>query len=293
MSYAIHVLIVVNIFVLLALSLDLLVGYAGLISLAHGAFFGIGAYSTALLTKAGWPALAAQGFGMLLAALLSGLIAIPSMRVRGIYLLIITISVQMVFTVAAENWAGLTGGEAGIADVPPYSVFGHALRGTEFLAVCTVCSVFWFTLCWRLAASPFGYLLRALRDDEIGCAALGKNVAGAKMAVFAFSAAMAAFAGSLFAHYTSYVDPRSFDISVSILVLLMVMLGGAGSLIGPILGAIVLSLLPEVLKFVPLPPGVAAASRQLLYGLMLVLVVYFMPQGLFGRRRARRPAHGS
>jgi len=292
MNYAIHILITVNIFVLLALALDLLVGYAGLMSLAHGAFFGIGAYSTALLTKAGWPALAAQSAGMLLAALLSGLIAIPSMRVRGIYLLIITIAVQIMFSVAAQNWIGLTGGDAGLANIPPYSIFGYALRGVYFLVVCTACSVFWFLLCRRLTTSPFGRLLRALRDDEVGCAALGKNVVAAKMAVFAFSAALAAFSGSLFAHYTAYVDPRSFEIGVSILVLLMVMLGGAGTLTGPILGAIVLSVLPEAFKFLPLPPGAAAASRQLLFGLMLVLVVYFRPQGLIGRRRSQIATHG-
>jgi branched-chain amino acid transport system permease protein len=291
-SYAIHLATTVNLFILLALSLDLLVGYAGLLSLAHAAFFGIGAYGSAILMKAGWPLLAAQAAGMAMAALLSAVIAVPSFRVRGIYLLIVTIAVQVLFTVVTQNWTSLTGGDAGIANIAPYSLFGYPLRGLAFLLFCTACTAAVFFLCRRLARSPFGRLLRALRDDEVGCAALGKNVAAAKISVFAFSGAIAAFAGSLYAHYVSYVDPRSFDIGVSILVLLMVMAGGAGTLIGPLLGAVLLTLLPEALKFLPLPPGAAAASRQLLYGLMLILVVYFRPQGLFGPA-ALRPAHAS
>jgi branched-chain amino acid transport system permease protein len=285
MSYLIHLATTVNLFILLALSLDLLVGYAGLLSLAHAAFFGIGAYASAILTKQGWPLVGAQAAGVALAALLSAVIAVPSFRVRGIYLLIVTIAVQVLFTVVTQNWTSLTGGDAGIAGIPAYSLFGRPLRGFAFLAFCTACTVAVFFLCRRLVRSPFGRLLRALRDDEIGCAALGKNVAAAKIAVFAFSGAIAAFAGSLYAHYVSYVDPRSFDVGVSILVLLMVMAGGAGTLIGPLLGAVLLTLLPEALKFLPLPPGVAAASRQLLYGLMLIFVVYFRPQGLFAPAR--------
>jgi branched-chain amino acid transport system permease protein len=285
MSYLIHLGTTVNLFILLALSLDLLVGYAGLLSLAHAAFFGIGAYASAILTKQGWPLLAAQGAGVALAAIISALIAVPSFRVRGIYLLIVTIAVQVLFTVVTQNWTSLTGGDAGIAGIPAYSLFGSALRGFTFLLFCTACTVAVFFLCRRLVRSPFGLLLRAVRDDEIACAALGKNVAAAKIGVFAFSGAIAAFAGSLYAHYVSYVDPRSFDIGVSILVLLMVMAGGAGTLIGPLLGAVLLTLMPEALKFLPLPPGAAAASRQLLYGLMLILVVYFRPQGLFAPAR--------
>lgn len=282
MSYAIHLATTVNIYILLALSLDLLVGYAGLLSLAHAAFFGVGAYSSAILTKAGWPLLAAQGAGIGAAAILSAAIAVPSFRVKGIYLLIVTIAVQVLFTVVAQNWTSLTGGDAGIAGIPPYSLFGHPLGGVLFLLFCTACTMAVFFMCRKLVSSPFGRLLRALREDETGCAALGKNVPAAKIAVFAFSGAIAAFAGSLYAHYVSYVDPRSFDIAVSILVLLMVMAGGAGTLVGPLLGAVLLALLPEALKFLPLPPGAAAATRQLLYGLMLILVVYFRPQGLFG-----------
>ena len=283
MSYAVHLLTMVSFFAILVLALDLVV-VAGLMSLAIGAFFGVGAYTTALLTKAGVAPLAAQLIGMALAALLSGFVALPAARVRGIYLLIITIAVQIVSTVILQNWTAVTGGDAGIPRIPPYSVFGIEVRGAAFLVVSIVSALAVYLVCRGLVRSPFGAVLKAIRDDETGALALGKNVVAAKISAFALSGALAAFAGSLYAHYTAYVDPRSFDINVSILVLLMVMLGGAGTLRGPVAGAVVLSIVPEIFKFLPLPPGVAAATRQLLYGVLLLMVIYWRPQGLFGGR---------
>ncbi|MDE5444330.1 branched-chain amino acid ABC transporter permease [Bradyrhizobium sp. CSA207] len=285
MQYVIHLLITLNIYVILAISLDLLVGFAGLISLAQAAFFGVGAYTSALMTINGVPPFVAIAAGMFCAAALSGAIALPALRVRGIHLLIITIAVQIVTTLLLVNWADVTGGSAGVPGIPRLSIFGMPLSGVSFLSFATVCSVFVYFVMWRLLRSPYGKLLQAMRDDEIGCVALGKNVAAMKISAFAVSGAIAAFAGSLYAHYVTYVDPRSFDISISILILLMVMLGGAGTLRGPVLGAALLLALPELLKFVPLPLGVGAALRQLAYGLILVLVVFVRPEGLLGHRR--------
>jgi branched-chain amino acid transport system permease protein len=284
MSYAVHLLTIANIYVVLAISLDLLVGYTGLISLAHATFFGIGAYASAILTRTGVDPLLAIAAGMLLASLLSMLIALPSTRVRGTYLLIITIAVQIVSTVVFLNWGELTGGPGGLSKIPPLQFFGSPIQGPAFLALTIAVSGAVFLICWQLMRSPFGRLLQAIRDDELGCLMLGKNVTWAKITVFAFAGALAALAGSLYAHYTAYVDPTGFDVMVSTSILLMVMLGGAGTLYGPVVGAIVLTLLPELLRFIPAPPGLAAASRQLIYGLLLVLVVFFRPQGLLGRR---------
>lgn len=282
MSYLIHLLVTVNFFVVLAIALDIVAGFAGLASLAMGAFFGVGAYSTAILGRAGFHPLAAQAVGVVVAALLSAVIALPAFRVRGIFLLIITIAVQIVFTVVAQNWVSVTGGDAGISKIAAYSPFGFELRGAAFLAFCTAFTLAVYFVCRRLMRSAFGLVLRALRDDEVGCAMLGKNVGAAKVAAFAFSGAIAAFAGSLYAHYTAYVDPFSFDLSLSILILLMVMLGGAGTLHGPVVGAIILSLVPEALKFLPLPPGAGAAFRQILFGALLLGVIFLRPQGIFG-----------
>lgn len=286
MEYIVHILTLITIYLLLVASLDLLVGYTGMISLAHAVFFGTGAYSTALLTtQYGWPALPSILTGMVLSAGLSAIIALPAIRVKDLYLLIVTIAVQIVFTQVMTNWVSVTGGAAGIARIPVLNIFGWPLQGIGFLLVSGTAAAIGLLICWKLVNSPFGRLLQAIRDDETGCRALGKNVAGTKLTVFAFSAAMAAFAGSLYAHYSGYVDPTGFDIVVSVLIILMVMLGGAGTLFGPALGVVILIVLPEIFKFTPLPAGVAAPAQQLLYGVMLVLVIFFRPQGLFGRSR--------
>jgi len=278
-----------SIFAIVALSLNVLTGAAGIVSLATGAFFGLGAYTTAILCKAGAPSLVAQLTGVAIAAVLSAVIALPALRVRGVFLLLVTIAVQIIFTVVAQSWISVTGGDAGISRIPPYSPFGVPLRGVSFLLVCVVMVIAMYIFCRFLMSSPFGAVLRGLRDDETGCAALGKHVGAAKVTAFAVSGGGAAFAGSLYAHYTAFVDPFSFDLSVSILMFLIVVLGGAGTANGPLLGVLILTLLPEVFKFLPLPPGVAAAVRQLLYGVLLVAVMYFRPQGILSAGPVGRP----
>ncbi|TAM04489.1 MAG: branched-chain amino acid ABC transporter permease [Pusillimonas sp.] len=283
MDYVIHILSTAGMFAILALALDLVVGLGGMMSLASGVFFGIGAYSSALLVKAGWPVLGAMLVGMGTASILSLVIALPAIRLRGVYLLIITISMQVIFTTVVQNWRSVTGGDAGVSNIPAIAVMDWKLRGWPFLVlVIGSCAVLWL-LMRKIADSPFGRVLRAIRDDEVGAASLGKDATAAKVAAFGLSACLAAYAGSLYAHYTSYIDPHTFNISLSIMVLLMVMLGGAGTLIGPMVGAVVLTILPEALKFLPLPPGVAPALRQFTYGALLVAVVFFRPQGLLGK----------
>jgi branched-chain amino acid transport system permease protein len=291
MDYAIHILCIAAIFAMLALALDLLVGFGGMISLASGVFFGIGAYSSALLVKSGWPVIGAMAVGMAAATLVSLFIALPAIRIRGVYLLIVTISVQVIFTTILQNWRSVTGGDAGISNIAALSIADVRLRGAPFLVlVVASCAAWWYFLC-RLTASPFGRVLRAIRDDEAGAASLGKHANAAKLAAFGLSACIAAYAGSLYAHYSSYIDPLTFNIGLSIVVLLMVMLGGAGTLTGPMVGAVVLTILPEALKFLPLPPGVAPALRQLTYGALLVAVVFVRPQGLLGKASPLRTAH--
>ena len=218
MPYVLHLLITLNIFVLLAVSLDLLVGFTGLLSLAHAVFFGIGAYSTALLSKTSLGAALAALIGMIISAVISALITLPAIWVRGIYLLITTIAVQTSFTVILVNWTDLTGGTAGIPNIAPLSLWGHVLGRGELLAFLTAVTSVFVLILVHLMNSPFGRLLQAIRDDEISCQVLGKNVAWAKISIFGFSAGIAALAGTFYAHYTSYVDPHSFDIAVSILI---------------------------------------------------------------------------
>lgn len=292
MDYLTHILSTAGIFAILALALDVLVGLGGMMSLASGVFFGIGAYASALLAKAGWHPLAAMLAGMGASAVVSLFIALPAVRVRGVYLLIVTIAVQAIFTTTLQNWRSVTGGDAGISGIPALSLFDLKFRGVPFLVLVLVCCAALWWLMRRVAASPFGRVLRAIRDDELGASSLGKHASAAKLTAFALSACISSFAGSLYAHYISYIDPNTFGIGLSIVVLLMVMLGGSGTLLGPMVGALVLTLLPEGLKFLPLPPGVAPALRQFTYGALLVAVVFVRPQGLLGKSVPRGKSHG-
>jgi branched-chain amino acid transport system permease protein len=292
-DYFIHLLTILSIYGLLAVSLDLLVGYAGLLSLCHGAFFGIGAYATAIATKQGLSALVAALLGMVVAGCVSALVALPSWRVRGVYLMIVSIAVQIVFTVIAVNWTDVTNGSAGIPGIPAISLIGQELRGTFYMLFCAAILACGVYFCWALMRSPYGRVVQAMREDEVACQSLGKNIAGIKISIFAVSGAMAALAGTLYAHYITYVDPKSFDIDLSVLIMLMVMLGGPGTLFGALLGALALTLLPEILKFVDLPPGSAAALRQAFYGAVLIILMLFRPQGLFGLAPRHAPGTDS
>jgi branched-chain amino acid transport system permease protein len=285
MEYLLHILVLAGIYVTLAASLDLLAGHTGLLSIAHAAFYGLGAYTSALLTvKAGAPFLLGILAGMVVAGLLSLLVSLPSLRLIDDYFVIATFAFQVILFSVFNNWDELTGGPTGIAGIPQLSVFG--LRITShggFLVAVGLCAALACLVVWRLATGPFGRALHAIREDEVFAKAVGKHTVQLKVTAFAISAALAALAGSLYAHYISYIDPTSFTVMESILIISMVIIGGAGSLWGPLIGAVVLVTLPELLRFVGLPSSVAANLRQIIYGGLLVAMMLLRPQGLVGR----------
>lgn len=290
MDYALHILVIACIYAILAVSLDLLMGQAGLMSVAHGIFYGLGAYTSALLaTQAGAPFLIGVICGMVVGVAGSLLVSIPSLRLRGEYFVMATFAFQMVLLNVVGNWIGLTRGPLGIPGIPRPSILGWRVRseaGYAVLAVGFTCLA--YLIVARLSTGPFGRVLRAIREDEVFAESLGKNVFGFKVTVFAVSAALAASAGSLYAHYVTYIDPTSFTVLESLLVIAMVILGGAGSLWGPAIGAAVLVALPEALRFLGLPGAVAAQLRQVSYGALLVVMLLMRPQGLVGRYRLGR-----
>jgi branched-chain amino acid transport system permease protein len=287
LDYLLHIAVMVGIYVILATSFNLLIGFAGLFALSHAAFYAFGAYATAILTvKAGLvfplPLLA----GVLLTALVGVLVALPAIRVAGEYLVIVTLALQVIVLAVIVNWSSLTGGTDGISGVPSFDLFGHALNTPgRFLPVAALGAVVGFAVAWRLATSPFGRALRAMRENESAAEAIGKNLIAMKAAVFAFSAGLAAIAGCLFARYFNYVGAQSFTIEETIYILAMVILGGTGNLWGSALGAAILVILPELLKFIELPPEIADKSRLIIYGLLLILILRFRPQGLLGEHR--------
>jgi branched-chain amino acid transport system permease protein len=284
MDYAVHILVIVAIYTTLAISLDLLIGQLGLLSVAHAAFFGLGAYTSALITtKLLGSFLFGVIAGILLAASLAVLLSLPSLRLHDDYLVIATFGFQIIMFSIANNWIELTRGPAGIPAIPAPHILGWSVESRQgFLVLAGIVAVSAYLVVRQVAASPFGRALRAIREDEVFARALGKNTLYFKIVAFALSAALAGCAGSLYAHYVTFIDPTGFTVSESILVVSMVVIGGAGSLWGPLAGASLLVVLPEILRILGFPSSVAANLRQIIYGIALVVMMALRPRGLMG-----------
>lgn len=289
MDYIFYILILVSIYAILAVSLNLLVGMTGLISIAHAAFMAIGAYSTALLvTGLGMNFFFTVAVGMFIAAGISGLLALPSLRVKGDHYIIASFGFQVIIISILLNWTSLTRGPFGITGIPRPTLFGVTFSSYQtFFLLSAGFAILCSLVCWRIATSPFGTVLRAIREDEVATQSLGKNVTRFKVLVFVFGCSLAAIAGSLYASVASFIDPFSFDIAESIFILAIVIIGGKGNVLGSILGAVVLIGLPELLKFLAVPSAIADPLRRMLYGVLLVVFMRFMPSGLIPERAGR------
>jgi ABC-type branched-subunit amino acid transport system permease subunit/ABC-type branched-subunit amino acid transport system ATPase component len=290
MEYILHILVMVCIYGILAVSFNLLIGFAGLFAMAQAAFYAFGAYATAILTlKLGLPFPVDLLLGVAITAFIGALVAIPAIRISGTYLVVVTLALQVIVIAVATNWKSLTGGTDGLRGIPSLHIFGYALDNPgRFLPAAIVALAVCFWIAWRLANSPFGRGLRAMRENESAAEAVGKNLLYMKVAVFAFSAGLAAVAGSLFARYLNYVGAESFGIDETIYMLAMVILGGTGNLWGSLVGAAVLVILPELLKFVTLPTEIADKSHLIIYGLLLIVILRLRPEGLLAERSTMR-----
>jgi branched-chain amino acid transport system permease protein len=290
MDYLLHIAVMVSLYAILAVSFNLLIGFAGLFALSQAAFFGVGAYTTAILaTKLGLGFPVPLIAGVLLTAALGMLVALPALRIGGDHLVIVTLALQIIVIAIMVNWRSVTGGTDGISAIPKIVLWGTPLdTPARFLPMAIAGAAACLAVAWRLAASPFARAVRAMRENEQAVQAVGKNVVAIKLTVFAVSAGLAAVAGGLYAHYISYVSAETFTLDVMIYILAMVILGGTGNLWGSLLGAVLLTALPELLKFVTLPPDIADKSRQILYGLALIAILLWRPQGLLGEIPTRR-----
>jgi branched-chain amino acid transport system permease protein len=270
------------------MSLNLLVGYSGIFSLAHAAIYGVGAYASALAAlKLGLGFWGGLVIAALFGALAAALVAIPSLRVAGDYYVVASFGLQVVVLTVFMNWTGLTNGHAGLPGIPRPVIFGWQIREPfEYVALALGLLVLTYAICRRLTGSAFGRELQAIRDDEIAAAALGKHVVAVKITVAVASSALGAVAGSLYAHYITYINPSSFALHESIFITSLVILGGTERLAGPLVGAFILLAVPEALKFLAIPDAVAAPMRQILYGGLLIAFMFLRPEGILGRRRA-------
>ncbi|MEK7399318.1 MAG: branched-chain amino acid ABC transporter permease [Candidatus Poribacteria bacterium] len=286
-AYLINILIFSAIYAILAISLNIVCGYTGIFSIAHAAFFGIGAYATGLLTvKAGFPFWFAAIIGIVTAGLTGALLGIPTLRLRGDYMLIATLGFGEIFRAVLINSGNFTGGSSGISGIPAPQILSisfendilYLLLVLFFLGVTIIIS-------WLIENSPFGQVLFSIAEDEDAAASLGRNPINYKVTAMAIGSILAGLAGALYAGYTSFINPNTFTLSESILVLAMMILGGIGSIPGCLIGATVLISFPEILRFIGLPTPSAMVFRQMIYGLALVIIMILRPRGLLGKIR--------
>ncbi|MDD5068176.1 MAG: branched-chain amino acid ABC transporter permease [Candidatus Pacebacteria bacterium] len=284
MPYLIHLLILISIYAILAISLDLVVGFSGFLSLAHAAFFGIGAYVTAiLLTSLGINFFLAAFIGALISAFLALCIGAVLSKFKGDFYALASLGFGVIVYSVFLNWQDLTRGPLGIPGIPRPAIFGFAFADNFwFLVLALVVTLLVFLFSHFVTGSSFGRVLKAIREDEQAISVFGYNVLLYKLAIFVIAAALAAFAGSLYAAYITFIDPSTFTVTESIFILSTVILGGLASHRGAVLGAAVLILLPEFLRFVGFPTDIAAQMRQVVYGVLLVVLMMYKPQGLLG-----------
>jgi branched-chain amino acid transport system permease protein len=284
LEYLLHILILICIYCIVGLSLNLVAGYTGLISIAHAAFYGIGAYTAALLSlRFEVNFLLAIPAAILVAAVFGFLIGFPSLRIRDDFFVIATFGFQVIIFQIMNNWMELTNGPLGLPGIPQPEVLGYKFTShVDFLALSFLFALLTYFISRRLVSSPFGNVLRSIREDELFAQSLGKNVNRYKVLVLSIGAGLVAIGGALYAYYITFIDPTSFTVPESIFMLSIVIVGGAGRLGGSILGAILLVSIPELLRFIGMPSSIAANMRQILYGGLLVGFMMFRPKGIWG-----------
>ena len=275
-EYLLHIAILSGFYIILAVSLNLIIGYCGQVSLGHAAFYGLGAYASALVSLH-WhlPFYLAIVVAILVAALFGLGLGIPTLRLKEDYLAIVTLGFGIIIDLVLLNLE-ITGGPDGLARIPPPSLGGINFRQKEwYVALVALAVLLTLLLIYRLVQSRHGRALKAIRDHEMTAKVMGINAAAYKIAMFTLSAGLAGMAGSLYAHYITFINPESFGLHTSILVLTMVVLGGMGSILGSVVGACTLTILPELLRGF-------ADYQDLAYGAMLIVLLIWRPQGLLG-----------
>lgn len=288
-EFILLLVIYIGIFSILSLSLNLIAGYTGLLSLCHAAFMAIGAYTTAIILKATQMDLI---FILLISGLISSifgvLIGLPTLRLKGDYLAIATLGFGEIIRNILINWDNVTGGPMGISNIPyPKVIFMNLLSSSKVQHVIIIW-LFVFITFWiirRLMRSRFGRALEAIREDEIAAFAMGINVTKYKIFSFSIGAFFAGIAGSLWAVYNQTVTPASFTFMMSVLILCMVVLGGMGNHLAVILGAVIVVLSSEFPRLLGFSHIIPPQINQIMFGMILVVMMIYRPQGLLGRKK--------
>ena len=283
-AYIIHLLILIGIYLILALSLQLTIGFSGLLNLGHIAFYAIGAYTSALLLLVGWPWWLCFILSGIIAMVFGFLLSLPTNKLKGDYLALATMGFSFVIYAVALNWTGLTRGPLGLPGIPRPEIFGITFSSnTSFLILIIIITLISYLIIRKITTSPFGRAMQATRDDELATKVLGKNTFKIKSISMAVSAFFAGLAGSLYASYITFIDPSSFTLMQLIPVVCIVIIGGLASLKGTIIACIILVLLPEPLRFIGFPSSIVGPMRQIIYALILILILIYRPKGFYGK----------
>lgn len=265
------------IYVVIVVGYNFVTGDVGQLSMAQQGFFAIGAYTTALLTtSAGWPWWAALVASICVTGFVGAVVGIPTLRVRGQYLIMVTMGFSEIVRLIALNWGGLTGGASGVTKIPSPSIGGWQFNTkTSIYYLFLAMAIIMILVAWRVRKTKYGRAFLSIRDGELAADVMGLNTTYVKVVAFFLSAVFAGVGGNMFASSFGYISPDTFGLSQTVLILAMLLLGGEGSVAGAVVGAIILTYLPELLRF-------AHGYYLLVYGLMIVLITLFLPGGVVG-----------
>lgn len=282
-QYILTLLILVGIYSMITVGLSLLIGYAGQISLGHAAFFGIGAYTSGVLTTkydvSAWIAIIT---GMVITYVIAYLIGMQVLKLRGHILALATLAINVIVYILLLGLSEYTGGAAGLIGIPNIAIFGFDLEAqVHYYYFVWLFVLIVILISTNIIQSNVGRVLRSIQDSEIGTETLGVNITKYKVSVFALSAMYGSLAGSIYAHYINFIAPATFYITTSILLLVMVMVGGVHSIWGGVLGAATITFLNEVIRFIGHTYfDISGEVEIVVYGFIIVLVMIFMPKGL-------------
>jgi branched-chain amino acid transport system permease protein len=289
-AYLLNLATLICINAVLAITLNFIMGYAGIFSLAHAIFFGVGAYTAAYFAMNVDASLfLVIPVGMIAAGVLSLVLALPALRVRGEYFVVASLGLQQLGITVFSEWKSFTGGLGGLIGIPPVDMFGHDVTTpVEFLLLALCCLVLVMLITTALLRTSFGRNLKAIRDSESASYAFGKNVAMIKTLSVAISSALAAVAGALYTFFMGFINVESFQLDTSVLLMAMVIIGGTGTLFGPLVGAVLLMALPGLFTYMPfLPPTEVGSIQQIAYGLAMVLLMIYRPGGIVGTHKGK------
>jgi branched-chain amino acid transport system permease protein len=283
-AYLIHLAILVCIYIILAVSLQLSVGFTGLFNFGHIAFYCIGAYVSALMLLVGYPFWVCLILAGVVAAVFGFVLSFPINKLKGDYLSLSSLGFSFVVYAVALNWVELTRGPLGLPGIPKPEFFGFSFASNfYFLILSIIITAVTYLVIERIASSPFGKVLESIRDDELASKTLGKDTTKMKSYSLAISAFFAGVAGSLYASYITFIDPSSFTLMQLIPILSIVIIGGMASLRGTIIATIIIVLLPEPLRFIGFPSSIIGPARQIIYALLLLAILLFKPKGIDGK----------